>query len=111
MMHQMKLWHAPFLRLREGTKTIELRLYDEKRSGIAAGDTILFADSDSGETLTCLVLALHRYPSFEALYAHHEPVSLGYAADEPASPADMLAYYSAENIRKYGVVGIEIRVI
>ena len=109
MIHYMNLWHDSFEKIREGTKTIEMRLYDEKRSAVSAGDTIVFRDTGDGRCLECRVLSLHRYPSFDELYAHHDKVSLGYAENETADPADMLMYYSEAEIRRYGTVGIEIR--
>lgn len=36
----MKLAPLPMQEIREGRKTIELRLYDEKRKQISVGDTI-----------------------------------------------------------------------
>ena len=38
MLHKMKLKESPFERIKNGTKTIEFRLYDEKRSKIKIGD-------------------------------------------------------------------------
>ncbi len=108
MEHQMNLWHGPFTKMREGIKTIEMRLYDEKRSVISIGDTIVFTDVTNGEQIRCHVLNLHRYPSFEELYAHHDKISLGYEENEEADPKDMGQFYPKEEMRKYGVIGIEI---
>ena len=109
MTHEMRLTHRPFEKIRAGTKTIEMRLYDEKRAGLRVGDTIVFTDTDSGARMECLVLALHRSAAFAELYARHDKGSLGYDADQPARPEDMLAYYPPEEIEKYGVVGIEVK--
>jgi len=111
MTHNMKLNGAPFAKIRSGSKTIELRLYDEKRQKIREGDSICFRSPD-GETLFATVKALHIFRNFEELYAALPLEKCGYAQDEipTASPADMLAYYSAEQIGKYGVVGIELAV-
>ena len=38
----MNLHKAPFQMIKSGAKTIELRLYDEKRKKIKAGDIIEF---------------------------------------------------------------------
>lgn len=38
----MKLRESPFERIKNGTKTVEFRLYDEKRSKINIGDQIEF---------------------------------------------------------------------
>ena len=104
----MRLWHDPFVKIVEGSKTIEMRLYDEKRSAISVGDTITFEDVSDGSLLECTVTGLHRYASFAELYAAHDKISIGYGEDETADPADMLTYYSEEEIKKYGVVGIGI---
>jgi hypothetical protein len=54
---------------------------------------------------------MHKYSDFNELYANHGKVSIGYDENESADPDDMLMYYSVENIAKYGVVGIEIKII
>ena len=43
MVHQMKLLESPFERIKNGTKTIEFRLFDEKRKQIKIGDQIEFS--------------------------------------------------------------------
>ncbi|MBO5277621.1 MAG: ASCH domain-containing protein [Clostridia bacterium] len=111
MKHCMKLQHSPFLAIKSGRKTVEMRLYDEKRSLINEGDMVEFTDVERGEKLLCRVVKLHRYASFEELYSHHDKTSIGYAETEEASPQDMLAYYPIEEVQKYGVVGIEIQVV
>ena len=40
MLYKMKLNKSPFERIKNGTKTIEFRLYDEKRKQIKVGDKI-----------------------------------------------------------------------
>ncbi|MBQ0003511.1 MAG: ASCH domain-containing protein [Treponema sp.] len=109
-MHKMKLYHDSFVKIKEQTKTIEMRLSDEKRSSISVGDTIIFSDTSNNEKIECLVSNIYRYPSFEELYRQHDKVSIGYNKDEIANPKDMLAYYSKEMIEQYGVVAIEIQV-
>lgn len=51
MMHQMKLQNDPFQMIKKGQKTIEMRLYDEKRKLVQVGDNISFTNIESGETL------------------------------------------------------------
>ena len=43
MLHKMKLQEDPFERIKNGTKTVEFRLYDEKRQTIQIGDEIEFS--------------------------------------------------------------------
>lgn len=111
MIHTLNLSPQPFAMMQSGRKTIELRLWDEKRSQIRVGDTLRFVHTDdSSRTLTATVLALHRFPDFAALYAALPLDKCGYLPEElaTASPADMNVYYSAEIQAAYGVVGIEI---
>ena len=111
MKHTMRLQHAPFLAIKSGRKRIEMRLFDEKRALIKVGDSIEFTDLSTEEKLLCRVECLHRYASFEALYAHHEKEDIGYQENEEANPKDMLAYYPQSEVEKYGVVGIEITLL
>ena len=109
-MHHMKLNPEPFGMIKSGKKTIELRLFDEKRQKIKVGDSIVFTNTDTEETLSARVVKLHRFDSFEELYQSLPLLQCGYTAEdiEQASPADMQQYYSAEEQEKYGVVGIEL---
>lgn len=111
MLHRMNLRPEPFEKIRSGQKTIELRLYDEKRRLIAPGDRIEF--SCEGESVLTEVLLLHRFSSFEELYAALPLEKCGYTKAElaSASPADMNRYYTPEQQAKYGVVGIELKLI
>ena len=113
MTHTMQLQPSPFEMIRNGTKTIELRLFDEKRKKIRIGDTILFTNTASRETLNVRVLELLVFDSFETLYSRLPLLECGYTKDDvdTASPADMNAYYPEEMQRKYGVVGIRVAVL
>ena len=108
----MNLQKAPFQMIESGEKTIELRLYDEKRKRIRVGDVIEFSQTDDpSRTLTVQVIGLHLFPSFEELYRELPLLKCGYTEQDiaAASPHDMDAYYTEEEQRKYGVAGIEIR--
>lgn len=108
MRHSMRLKAAPFQMIWQGHKTIELRLYDEKRQKLQPGDEIEFEElADHSRKMVVEVVALHRFASFEALYAALPLLKCGYLPGEPAHHRDMLDYYSAEEQSKYGVVGIE----
>ena len=111
MVHTMNLQEEPFQMIKEKTKTIELRLYDEKRRTIKPGDMIAFNNNHTEEILKVKVIALHIFGNFEELYKHFDKISMGYRLEETANPKDMEAYYDKEKIEKYGVVGIEIELI
>lgn len=105
----MNLRQRPFDSISSGRKTVEMRLNDEKRQGIKAGDFIEFF-SPEGDKITAGVIRVRRFSSFEEVYAFYPLPSLGYVEGESGSPADMLAYYSKEEIAKYGVAAIEISI-
>lgn len=110
-MHKMKLQNNPFNSILFGSKDIEMRLYDEKRQLINKGDIIEFINMDTGNTFRVEVMDLHRFNTFKELYDNFDKERLGYKSDEIANYQDMEKYYSKEEIDKYGVVGIEIKVI
>ena len=108
-MHEMHLQEKPFNQIKNGTKTIEIRLNDEKRRQIKVGDTIRFTNLITSEELDTKVIKLHKFPTFEELYKNFDKVSLGYNENEEANPKDMEAYYPKEKQKKYGALGIEIK--
>ena len=107
----MKLKNEPFMSIKNGLKTIEMRLFDEKRKQIKVGDTIEFTNIVSLEKLKVKVIALHKFKNFEELYSHFNKTQLGYKQTENANPNDMNQYYTNDDIHKYGVLGIEIKTI
>ena len=109
-LHKMKLNSVPFEMIKSGEKTIELRLYDEKRHKIKVRDKIVFTDNTTGETLNTTVVKLHRFNTFNELYKSLPLLKCGYTTEnvDKATPSDMEQYYSVEEQRKYGVVGIEL---
>ncbi len=112
--HIMNLQPSPLKKIRNGTKTIELRLYDEKRKIISVGDTILFINTeDSNDTLKVSVEDLYIFKSFAELYNELPLLQCGYTENNinTASPDDMELYYPKEKQNQYGVVGIKISLI
>lgn len=109
MIYEMKLQNDPFNKIKNGIKTIEMRLYDEKRRKLKENDIIEFTNVLTNEKIRVQVLRLHLFNNFKELYEHFDKVSLGYNKDEVAQSSDMDIYYSKEEQQKYGVVGIEIK--
>lgn len=112
MLHHMSLQPEPFRKVKSGEKTIELRLNDEKRQRVSVGDQIEFRNlADDSQTVQVCVRAIHRFASFSELYRTLPLTSCGYRAGEKADPRDMDPYYSREEQQRYGVVGIEMKLI
>ena len=64
--HEMKLQPKYYNFILNGTKRIEIRLFDEKRQKIKLGDTIKFSkETDLNESFIAKVIGLLRYNNFE----------------------------------------------
>ena len=109
---ELRLNSIPFQQIRQGKKTVEMRLYDEKRRLFKVGDILIFKNRENENlTIRTQIQELHRFANFEELYNNINKTKLGYAENETASSSDMLEYYSEEEQSNYGVVGIEIKVL
>lgn len=114
MTHIMRLNPLPFKMIASGEKNIELRLNDEKRRKLNRKDLITFINTeDNRKTLKTEIVNIYKYKSFKELYANLPLLKCGYTKEDisNAKPEDMIEYYSEEQQEKYGVLGIEIKVI
>ncbi|MBQ3253180.1 MAG: DUF3850 domain-containing protein [Acholeplasmatales bacterium] len=111
MIHNMKLWPDSFEAIKNKTKTVEMRLNDEKRSIIKKGDIIVFSNTKTKEEIKVDVINRNVYKDFNELYKAYDKLSIGYLDNEVASPNDMEMYYKKEDIEKYGALAIVIKVI
>ncbi len=107
MIHKMKLKEDPFYRMKNGLKEIEFRLFDEKRQQIKIGDKIEFSKlPELEEKLVVDVLDLYKANSFEELF-------LDIYNDEGEARAKverMRAFYSKDEEKQYGVLGIKVKI-
>lgn len=110
MIHYMHLVLSAFAKIANGSKTIELRLNDEKRQRINVGDTVIFNCSSTKDIITAQVSGLHKFSDFEELYKMLPLEKCGYNKDalDSAHYTEMEQYYSEEQIKKYGALGIEL---
>ncbi len=110
MKHEMSLQLKYFDYIKNGTKRIELRLFDEKRQRVRLGDIIEFTNPD-GETLAVKVVGLLRYGSFEDLFKDYD---ISILADESMTKQELLdvlnGFYPLEKQNEMGVVGIRVEV-
>ena len=107
MLHKMKLNESPFERIKNGTKTIEFRLYDEKRQQVKIGDKIEFSKlPDLQEKLIVDVIDLYREDTFENLFRKL------YSDEEEIiqKTETMHTIYSPEKEQQYGILGIKIKI-
>lgn len=110
MLHEMKLQPKYFDYIQNGTKKIELRLYDEKRSIINLGDEIEFLkEPELTEKMKVKVIGLLRYNTFTDLF---NDFNIDDLADTSMTKEELLnvlqEFYTTEKQNQYGVLGIRI---
>ena len=98
MLHEMRLKPDPFEGIEAGKKKIEFRLWDEKRRLIKPGQNIL-----------TYVVDIHKADSFVQL--KEVLVKKNLIEENDFEPSTMLKYYSSEEEKEYGVVGVEIALL
>ena len=109
-LHKMELKLDPFLKIRNGIKTIEIRLDDEKRQGVRVGDTIEFSlFSDHSQKIIVVVKDLYYFNTFKELFCAFAPRE--YGGENMEEYTEMYNYYSKEDEEKFGVLGIRVKVL
>ena len=110
MEHKLKLQSKYFRYINDGTKRVELRLYDEKRKNINIGDIIEFVkEPELKESIKVKVTGLLRYKSFSALI---NDLDISILADSTEIKETLLKdleeFYTSDKQEKCGVLGIRI---
>lgn len=120
----MHLAAEPFEKVKAGTKTVEIRLFDDKRNEVDIGDYIEFIKSgDENERVIRRVADVEIWQSFEnafsrACYENKKRVEcLRYTPEQLGSPAGsdlkslvggMYKYYNKAEERKHGVIAFTL---
>lgn len=69
MIHRMGLYSEYLKLIKEGTKTVEVRLFDEKRKRMNTGDLIEFMEvPEKNESIKVKVVELKKYETFKQMY-------------------------------------------
>ena len=113
MNHNMKLSAIPFERMKNGMKTIEYRLNDEKRQLLRIGDTILFAKLPNlDEHLLTEVIEIQNYKTFyDAFKELYEHPNSDIGDDLEKAATSMSEYYSQEKEEQYKTLAIKVKLI
>jgi len=107
-MHKISVQEKYYNMLKAGTKTIELRLFDDKRKLIKKGDVIEFSSSqDAEDKFQATVIGLHRAKNFAELCGVVDVKKTGFATKQELMKV-LEDFYTLERQNALGVVGIEI---
>ena len=113
MEHEMKLQPEYYNFILNGTKRIEIRLFDEKRQQIKIGDTIkILKEPELNESFNAKVIGLLRYNTFEDMFKDFD---ISVLSDSSMTKEELIAvleqFYTKEKQEKYGVLGIRFELI
>ena len=113
MTHEMKLQPEYYNFILNGTKRIEIRLYDEKRQSIKLGDTIKFLkEPELSESFNAKVTGLLRYNSFKDMFKDFD---ISILSDKSMTKEELIKvleqFYTKEKQERYGVLGIRIELM
>lgn len=113
MKHEMKIQPEYYNFILNGTKRIEIRLFDEKRQQIKIGDVIKFLkEPELNESFNAKVIGLLRYNSFEEMFKDFD---ISILSDESMTKDELISvleqFYTKEKQEKYGVLGIRIELM
>lgn len=109
----MQLRAEPFVRIQQGKKLVELRLWDEKRRRLRLGDQIAFSKlPELKQKIKVQVTALLIYETFAELMTDLPVRLLGYTeADREYLKTCMREYYTSQEEKKWGVVSIKFKIL
>ena len=108
MKHEMKLQPNPFFQIKNGQKTIEVRLNDEKRQQLKVGDEIEFSlATNPDEKIKTEILELIHFSTFTELFDAYQTEDFGVTSKEDLMK--VYEYYTKEDELKYGVLGIKLK--
>lgn len=113
MEHELKLQPKYYEYMLNGTKRIEIRLFDEKRQQINIGDTIKFLnEAELTENFKVKIIGLLRYNSFEDMFKDFD---ISVLADKSMAKEELMQgleqFYTKEKQKQYGVLRIRIELI
>ncbi len=121
---EMHLDDDLFEKVKEGTKTVEIRLFDDKRKQVDIGDYIEFIKkSDECERVIRRVVDLYPWESFQKAFSCENVENgkfvkrLRFAPEQLGAPKDsdlkslvkgMYRYYDKKQEKKYGVISFTL---
>ena len=111
MIHKMKLFGTSFDKIKNNSKDIEVRLYDEKRKTIHVGDKIIFYKlPENNETITTEVTGLSIFSNFNDLLFNFDCSRFGHHnLSKEEQLANIKKIYSKEQEKEHGVIGIHLK--
>jgi len=109
MQHKLNLHKTPFDLIKSWIKTIESRLFDEKRQKIKIWDELIFVSRENGSIIKTEVLKLYKADNFLELSKIID-LEKTWTNTQKKFLDSLEIYYSKEKQKKFWVVGIEFKI-
>jgi ASC-1-like (ASCH) protein len=109
--HTLKLQPKSFDKIKSKEKTIEVRLYDERRKGIRPGDVIEFKkEPEQIETIRTEVIGVLNYRTFADLANDFDGSYFGHEQSTDLLK-NIYNFYTKEQEAEHTVLGIRIKLL
>lgn len=110
MIYTMKLHQDPYDRIKVGTKSVEIRLNDEKRQNLNIGDGIIFSNIENLTDISKVTITnIKKFDNFYNLFQNYDSSHLWVDMSHEEYVNSMYQYYKPEQEEMHGVCAIEFR--
>ena len=107
---EMGLAHDQFLLVQARTKTIEIRLNDQKRPQLVVGEQMVFEDLATQQQVTKKGTQLEKFGTISQLYQQYQGTAVGSAPTDSVAKmvADTYRIYTPQQEKKHGVLALHL---
>lgn len=107
VVHRIKVSKEEFKKIKKGKQTFIIRLNDEENQKIKSKDKIVI--KGKVDSFKKKLKEIHIYSTLEDLVNNVKKEQLGYKKKDNLNYEDLIKDYKKEDIKKYGILGIELR--
>ncbi len=112
VVHMMKLRPEYYNKVATGEKTIEVRLFDEKRQNLGNREYIAFENIENHNILVTEITELKQFCNFDDCIEYTGTKKVGFNGKTPEDTIRTYReIYSSEDEAKYGVLAITLKVV
>lgn len=107
VVHKIKVSKEEFRKIKKGKQTLIIRLNDEEYTKIKSKEKVVI--QGKVDRFKKAVKETHTYPTLEDLVSNVKKEQLGYKKKDTPNYEDLVKEYKKEDIKKYGILGIELK--
>lgn len=112
VVHMMKLRPEYYNKIANGEKTVEVRLFDEKRKDFGRGECVAFENIENHDILVAEITELQTFKNFEDCITYTGTKKIGFNGSLIEDAVKTYReIYTTEDEQNYGVVAISLKLI